>query len=173
MQKLEKTCTKSQTDLYEELYLIRDAIEGLQSQIKQAKSEVQELHSETLWMKEQNDLLYKNFKAFSKQQKGKINAVRNEISSLYSQTENPNASSVAHLEKRIEELNEEFRNERLSIQQKLHPVDWGRYNLAKIQLEKLEGQLRTLRKREEKLLSKINSRKRKQLKSNNYLLATE
>ena len=173
MQKLEKTCTKSPTNPYEELYLIRDAIEGLQSQIKQAKSEVQELHSETLWMKEQNDLLCKNFKAFSKQQKGKINAVRNEISSLYSQTENPNASSVAHLKKRIEELNEEFRNERLSMQQKLHPIDWGQHNLAKIQLEKLEGQLRTLRKREEKLLSKINSRKRKQLKSNNYLVATE
>ncbi len=173
MQKLEKTCMKSQTNLYEELYLIRDAIEGLQTQVKQAKSEVQKLHSETLWMKEQNDLLCKNFKAFSKQQKGKINAVRNEISSLYSQTENPNASSVAHLKKRIEELNEEFRNERLSMQQKLHPVDWGQYNLAKIQLEKLEGQLRTLRKREEKLLSKINSRKRKQLKSNNYLVVTE
>jgi len=172
MQKLERKGTTNQLSLYEKLLQVRAAIDSLQPQVKQAKQETQALHERTLWEKEQNELLRSNFAAFSKKQKNKICSLETEISSLRSQSGGSSDSRIARLKRQIAGLNEELNTERLEMLQRMHPVDWGQHNQSKLRLNKLEAQLRNLKRQEEKLRHKIDSRRKKNSKSA-LLVATE
>lgn len=171
MQKHDKTITNSQTRLYEELIRVREAIDDLQPQIKQATSETQEIRTDILRGKDQNDVLWHNFRVFSKQQKCAISAIKSEILCLQSQENNPEIdSTIVQLENKLEEITKSIEQEKVITEQNLYQVDWGLYNLSKIHLETLKGQLKSLRRQEQKLENKLRSRKNKQVR--NALLVT-